>query len=96
MQSTNPLTEEENNFLDHIEQKIHQEAARNADEPRQRNIRLFFIFQIKHEKDMKPLHERLERERIEREKKHAQQQADLQAQLARDLAPLRRPCFPFC
>ena len=45
---------------------------------------------------MKALHERLERERIEREKKHAQQQADLQAQLDRNLAPLRRPCFPFC
>ena len=60
------------------------------------NHKLWFIFQIKHEEDMKALHERLERERIEREKKHAQQQADLQAQLARDLAPLRRPCFPFC
>ena len=42
---------------------------------------------------MKALHERLERERIEREKKHAQQQADLKAQLARDLAPLRRHLY---
>ena len=123
VQSTNPLTEEEHNFLDHIEQKIHQQAAKNAEDARQRQVwakpsissrsffellhlknsfysvmnhKLWFIFQIKHEKDMKALHERLERERIEREKKHAQQQADLQAQLARDLAPLRRPCFPFC
>ena len=52
--------------------------------------------QAKQEQKMKALDERLERERIERENKHAQQQADLQAQLARDLAPLRRPCFPFC
>ena len=112
MQSTNPLTEEEHNFLDHIEQKIHQQAAKNAEEARQRQVyvqpsillsfsnwsnhNFGFIFQIKDEEDMKALHERLERERIEREKKHAQQQADLQAQLARDLAPLRRPCFPFC
>ena len=38
MQSTNPLTEEENNFLDHIEQKIHQQAAKNAEEARQRQV----------------------------------------------------------
>ena len=38
MVSTNPLTEEENNFLDHIEQKIHQQAARNAEEARQRQV----------------------------------------------------------
>ena len=40
MVSTNPLTEEENNFLDHIEQKIHQQAARNAEEARQRQVGL--------------------------------------------------------
>ena len=119
MESTNPLTTEENNFLDHIEQKIHQTAAENAERARQRQVSLssFYrlsnelicgiryvlyvrvlwnVIQIQHEKDMKALHERLERERIEREKKHAQQQADLQAQLAQQLAPLRRPCFPFC
>ena len=52
---------------------------------------------------MKALHERLERERIEREKKHAQfqanfaqQQAQYQADLQAQLAPLNRPCFPFC
>ena len=119
VESTNPLTTEEHNFLDHIEQKIHQTAAENAERARQRQVSLssFYrlsnelicgiryvlyvrvlwnVIQIQHEKDMKALHERLERERIEREKKHAQQQADLQAQLAQQLAPLRRPCFPFC
>ena len=45
---------------------------------------------------MKARHEKLERERIEREKKRTQEQQDLQAQLVRDLAPLNRPCFPFC
>ena len=38
VQSTNPLTEEEHNFLDHIEQKIHQQAAKNAEEARQRQV----------------------------------------------------------
>ena len=38
VQSTNPLTEEEHNFLDHIEQKIHQQAAKNAEDARQRQV----------------------------------------------------------
>ena len=48
VQSTNPLTEEENNFLDHIEQKIHQQAAKNAEEARQRQVwtraSIFWLF----------------------------------------------------
>ena len=40
VESTDPLTTEENNFLDHIEQKIHQTAAENEERARQRQVSL--------------------------------------------------------
>jgi len=142
IESTDPLTTEENDFLDNIERKIHQTAAENEERARQRQIQhekdmkalndrlereriqrenaarqrqiqheknmkalhnrlererierenAARRHEIQHEKDMKALHDRLERERIEREKQQAQFQANLQA----SLAPLNRPCFPFC